>query len=292
MTDANEASLAEFFNQERLWTPTLIEDWIAPAKVRLIKPIKGRSGHSQLEIVWELRVREIRRVRPPSGLLERFMDLADKSDEAIRGFAERFGSLGVYCTGFHFESCDVWRYFATAMLSLLKIAAQEYHRHPGSSADWDAIGKVPQSIHELHFSDNRKFSTESELGWYIAASGVAHGDHRNRLMLVRLVNDLLALGKARPWVRWPKDALRPRIVFSSPGLLSYLALQLALRVTKMNSFFLCTHCQKEYSPTARAPKKGQRRFCPECRAAGIPKQYAISDYRDRKGIVKHVKKTR
>jgi hypothetical protein len=175
------------------------------------------------------------------------------------------------------------------MLSILKIAAQEYGGNPGSSADWNAIGKHPEIIEELH-DHAAADRNESESVWYHSTRFVAdEPTFRNRERLVELVNDLLGLGQVRARMRWPKDSPRPTIVYSSANLLSYLTLQLALRVTKMDAFVVCTHCQKEYTPKARAPKKGQRNFCPECREVGMPKKYAISDYRDRKGSVRHGK---
>jgi hypothetical protein len=40
------------------------------------------------------------------------------------------------------------------------------------------------------------------------------------------------------------------------------------------------HCQTSYSGQ-RAPKSGQRNFCPACREQGIPKAYAVKDFRQR-----------
>jgi len=316
MTASDEAKIAELFNRERLWTPTLVENWDRPDEVRLFKadietllpvayteydsPPKAtpRSPESsELQFVWNYRQSGFRKVSPSSGLLERFMDLADAPDEKIRRFAERFGPLRIFSIRRDVESCDIWRYFARAMLALLKIAAQANRGAPGSIGDWRVIAMLPETLHRVRMNMEALRWTEMpeayyrrayEEEWYAAASEVtkfAAGVGS----LTGFVNMLLALGNVRPWMRWPEDASRPRIVYSSPELISYLALQLALRVTKMDAFVLCTHCQKEYTPTERAPKKGQRNFCQECRAAGMPKKYAISDYRERKGSVKHGK---
>jgi len=48
---------------------------------------------------------------------------------------------------------------------------------------------------------------------------------------------------------------------------------------KIDAFLVCTHCQKPYSPVVRAPKAGQRNFCPDCRREGVPSTYALKDFR-------------
>jgi hypothetical protein len=98
------------------------------------------------------------------------------------------------------------------------------------------------------------------------------------------VNTLLGLGGVRPWFRWSdssRSVSRPEIRYSSQSLLSQLVLRLCLRLAKLDSFLVCVHCQTHYSKGQRAPKTGQRRFCPACREQGIPKAYAVKDFRQR-----------
>ena len=45
---------------------------------------------------------------------------------------------------------------------------------------------------------------------------------------------------------------------------------------------ICEACHKQYTPTQRRPKTGQRNFCGECRKKGVPQEYALRDYRERK----------
>ena len=110
-----------------------------------------------------------------------------------------------------------------------------------------------------------------------------------------LLNTLLGLGQVRPWVTWQKTSqvdLRPQIAYCGPSLLANLALQLCLRVSRVDAFVVCTHCQKQYIPPGRAPKAGQRNFCPACRKQAIPKKYALQDFRERRRRSADAKKAR
>lgn len=120
--------------------------------------------------------------------------------------------------------------------------------------------------------------------WLSLAHFAGKPSERSRATFSHLVNTLPGLGAARPWFTRSevlRRATRPEIRSSSQSLLSQLALQLCLRLAKVDRFLVCVHCQKPYSPVVRAPKFGQRNFCPECRRAGIPKIYALKDFRQR-----------
>jgi|ERR1035437_3296697 hypothetical protein len=92
---------------------------------------------------------------------------------------------------------------------------------------------------------------------------VRKGADRDPKMWARLLNVLLELGRVRPWLVWEGDgsSARPNLVFSGPNLLSYLALQLCLRASKHDAFAVCCYCNRQYTPSERAPKAGQRNFC-------------------------------
>jgi hypothetical protein len=243
-------------------------------------------------------------------LLENFLALESGSDTAICKFVNRFGGLEAFTLSRtrddRVEYCDVWRYFARAMTALFRIAARSEASGDASTADWNVIGTAPKLIEDwfkrreslIHkvlkdpgaTPDARMVAMDSyvalsgdpEANWSLYVNFIRRGGDRNRAMLVRLLNGLLQLGQVRPWVLWPKGVGRARLVYSSPRLLSYLALQLCLRIAGLESFVVCHHCRKEYAPPQRAPKANQRNFCPECREAGIPKTYAVKDYRERK----------
>ena len=128
------------------------------------------------------------------------------------------------------------------------------------------------------------FLLSDEENWLVLAHFVVKQSEQNRVMFGHLINTLLGLGCVRHWLTWPDGArkvVRPKIAYSSSSLLSQLVLQLCLRLAKIDAFLVCTHCQKPYSPVVRAPKVGLRHFCPECRGEGVPKRYALRDFRKR-----------
>jgi hypothetical protein len=116
-----------------------------------------------------------------------------------------------------------------------------------------------------------------EKEWAARAYYAGYGKHRDRAMWVGLMNCLLELARTRPWLLWDGSATvnLPRLVFSGPNLLSYLALQVCFLAAKQDAA-LCTHCQNLYKPK-RAPKAGQRNYCPTCRSDGIPVRMAKRD---------------
>jgi hypothetical protein len=271
----------------------------------LSSPAEGRTW-PELEFVvrapWKKRSSGIRPVRPTGPILEEFLGLATDTDEEIRDFASKFGPLLIfYREGRRdqtaesyelviIESCEIWRYFAASMRSLLHMAAKFQAGQPPDGTDWDTIGKFPLAAEEAKEGSFDLLSpspVDAEAEWksiagYIRARKGRMGKQSWSLW-ARLMNALLELGRVRPWLLWdaPGRDGRPKLVFSGPNLLSYLALQLCLSASKHDSFAVCSYCNREYPPSQRAPKAGQRNFCPECRDSGIPLRLAQRARRQR-----------
>lgn len=235
-------------------------------------------------------------VRPSPDLLERFLRLEAAPAQQIQEFASKFGALLIFCRIERqkllpgklviFESCAVWRYFAASMRYLLRIASCFHSDRRPDPADWDRIGVFPESLappakQEPH--DLLGTSLSAEEAWTAMAHFVGKGADRDRKMWARFLNALLELGRVRPWLVWEGagSSARPKLVFSSPNLLSYLALQLSLRASKHDAFAVCSYCNRQYAPMGRAPKTGQRNFCPDCRADGVPVRVAQRSRRER-----------
>lgn len=283
--------------------PTTASEWNRPENVELVGPAlnsiaavisRGPFYKFGAELRIRMQSREAsepsRMVRPNPDLLEKFLGLESVDDKKLRSFASSFGPLGIFCgppesRDASVEYCDVWRYFARAITALLRIAARTKADAKDSEDDWILIKKAPLVMRDWY--KRKEHSAEGvfndpETAWSAMLLFIQRGKDRDRAMLVRLLNTLLQLGQVRPWVLWPEDSSRPRVVYSSPRLLSYLALQLCLRVGGLDSFVVCHHCRKEYSPPRRAPKANQRNFCPECREERMPQKYALKDYRKKK----------
>ncbi|MEO5924832.1 MAG: hypothetical protein ABIR70_13510 [Bryobacteraceae bacterium] len=311
MMRSNEIALADHFDENgRLATTTTATEWARPYRVEIVDysdPLPfGRAPKVYEPTLKLFRYPEDKApyvVRPRVDLLERFIDLGDATETQLRNFASRYGGLDVFGsqeyklkgelqrTNASFESCNVWRYFARVMFASLRIASRKRQDGEDSRADWETIATVPSIVSQI--ADNRDkllklgYRDDPELHWAISTRFLQKEGFRHRFTLVDLFNQLLALGKVRPWLLWPEDGTRARVVYSSPRLLSYLSLQLCLRVGKVNAFVVCSHCGREYTPTQRAPKANQRNFCPECRKAGIPKKYALKDYREKQRSERH-----
>jgi hypothetical protein len=76
------------------------------------------------------------------------------------------------------------------------------------------------------------------------------------------VNTLLGLGCVRPWMTWRAEGHPKNHLFEPVAPVSTSQSSFALRLAKIDAFLVYIHCQKPYSPVVRAPKAGQRNFCP------------------------------
>jgi hypothetical protein len=122
-----------------------------------------------------------------------------------------------------------------------------------------------------------------EGAWVTMAHFVQKGSDRDRKMWMRLLNSLLDIGRVRPIVLWRGGAIdgRPSVAYGTPSLLSYVAFQVALLATRQDAFVVCSYCGTGYTPLQRAPKAGQRNFCSQCRAGGVPAMLSQRDKRAR-----------
>lgn len=150
----------------------------------------------------------------------------------------------------HVEHCAVWRYFAAAMQSLLRIGGQLYQSQSGSKEDWDIIYRFPPEMRQLAQQSTAGlleiFPQGAEERWLTLAHFAEKPSQRNRTLFVHLLNTVLDLGRVRPRFSWPatgRQVARPQITYSSQSLLFQLALQLCLPLAKPDSFLVCVHCQ-------------------------------------------------
>jgi hypothetical protein len=235
------------------------------------------------------------RVRPHPDILERFLRLATAADQQILRFASNFGALLIFDRIERgkipgklviVESCEIWRYFAASMRSLLRIASCFHTNCRPDPVDWQQIGDHPASLvaEKAKIRDPRSSSSfGGEEAWTVNTHFVRKGADRDRKMWARLLNTLLDLGRVRPWLVWEGvgSSARPKLLFSGPSLLSYLALELCLRASKHDAFAVCSYCNRQYAPLTRAPKAGQRNFCADCRVSGVPIRLAQRSRRER-----------
>ena len=233
-------------------------------------------------------------VRPSPEILEQFLRLADAPIQQIHKFASSFGALLIFCRIEDgqlpdrlvvVESCEMWRYIAASMRSLLRIASRFDTNSKPDAEDWDQLGAHPILVPAKQKVRDPLSPTPvgDEEAWIAMAHFVRKGADRDRKMWARLVNALLELGRVRPWLvlKGAGSAARPKLVFSGPNLLSYLALQLCLRASNHDALAVCCYCNRQYTPSKRAPKAGQRNFCEDCRKRGVPNRLAQRSRRER-----------
>jgi hypothetical protein len=298
----------EFRDSEgRLYTPAGTPQWEQPRDVKLMAAgINGGMNAAQA-FLWrygsELHIETSRhdsfkdlrpaRIAPATPeLLEKFIGLAKASDRQIQRFATKYGGLEVFFTlgsrksePVHIEYCEVWRYFARVMATMLKIGSHIRAGEQVPTAEWHIIAQTPEAVHsegdDIHGHRLRDSLVETA-EWcsnatYVRLPGCPHISE-TRAVFLRLLNNLLGLGMVRPWIKWPSTRSQPQFVYSGHSLLSSLALQLCLNVIRIDSLVICTGCQEPYKPEKRAPKAGQRNFCPKCRKKRIPQRYAQREF--------------
>jgi hypothetical protein len=305
MTVLRDPLVDELRNKSlQLFGRTPVREWQKPERVtlltaepRLSDSFRGRRP-PRLEFVMRnplgLDTPKTRLVRPKDGILEEFLNLSSALPPRICSFGEKYGPLLIYCKEkakgkesnnlVVIEDCEVWSYFARSLRALLHIAARYRAGLTADGEDWRLIAAVPASMNYERGGPIDVWNAlvlGGEEAWMAMIHFVRRGS-RDRVMWLRLLNCLLALGRVRPWIicEGPAKETRPSLVFSGPNLLSYLALQVCLVAAKQDGFAMCSYCQKQYVPR-RAPKSGQRAYCKECRDAGVPVRVAQQNRRAR-----------
>jgi hypothetical protein len=271
------------------------QEWLRPDNVMLRQKtfrhvLEGTLlNGSELEFILPWSGPTSRCVKPGRGVFEGFLGLATAKDDAIRAFAAKHGPLLIFCEieelddhAVVVESCEVWRYFAGCMKSLLRLAASFNSGRKPDPSDWLWIGVCPMAVIKTDTKDfdwQNPSPKEAEKAWKIMVSAISKGLNQNRTMWASMLNTLLGLGRVRPWVNLNETNF-PRLVFTGSNMLSYLALQLCLTAARQDAFAVCSYCNKDYS-AQRAPKTGQRNFCPDCRARGVSVKVAQRARRER-----------
>lgn len=229
-------------------------------------------------------------VGPSKAMFPAFLRLADAPAERVAEFARNYGVLRICehglpcshnpephpCSGRGrgcaplgwddrlsayptYDPLEVWRAFAREAFAMTKVADRLLQGRQGRAEDWEIVfGR-----------------SGSKAPWWQQHVDV------ERIIISRTVNEWLSIGNVRPVVVWHGSEKKPTVKLGGTGLFGALALQLALAIGQSLGFAVCVHCRREYPPTARRPKTGQRNFCPECRAKGIPSRYSLTDYRER-----------
>jgi hypothetical protein len=244
--------------------------WRLPEKVEVVE-------RPESTLAWRPGDKERRVTR---GLLERFIELREASPRKIAAFARRAGMLELHDEHINWapgkprdpeelrearaESVADWRAWAVAAWAALDITA---HLKSGSrppATDWPMLFRPA-----LLWSNLFGYHSPDTLPFWDPDADASFLEHQ--------INRFLEIGRVRPILDWDQGMVRYRV----RGLLGAIALQLLLIATGAESWVICSGCARPYQPLERAPKSGQRAFCPTCRRSGAPERIAAKDYRAR-----------
>jgi hypothetical protein len=191
----------------------------------------------------------------PADLCFRFARLADGSLEEIRRFADRWGPLGREI-GIR-QQADKWREYARLALAILRFAADFHGGKARRQEDWEII-----------WGPEREPVNLKGLPWKIQAAVLANAVNR--------------------WIDAAKGISVLQVVagrhvaqISGSNLFGILATQVAYALARADQMAYCAGCG-EFFRSRRLPSRGARRYCPICRAGGVPQRDASRDYRERR----------
>lgn len=250
--------------------------------IRVPQPISLSGGW----LAW--RVGRVRCVRPPAGLLQKFINLRtpldmldlDKDDygmlqkleadggPGILAFAREWGVLEICehlrpathsndCApmrllgvkGEYREPLEAWYSYAGLFRSIIRIAAHVRQTQVGSDFDWSCILEHPRF---------------NSIEWLrLPSNDVAV--HRERLMLV--VNLLLSEASVKPVLQFDSNRFKINFVGGLAivcGLFGHLVTELMFAVAVSQRWYFCSECGVVYSPK-RTPNPHRKNYCDECR---------------------------
>lgn len=155
------------------------------------------------------------------------------------------------------EPIRTWIYYARAFRSLLSIAAKLHSGKCGTPAEWSLV---------LGTLD--KGSPNNDVDW-------------EKYQVQTVLWDWSTLSNLRPTLLWSGE---PRITLyfpHYPSLFDVLVLALMLLICRTDSLAICASCQRFCTPAARA-RRGQIRFCDDCRMNGSANRISAQVYRKKK----------
>lgn len=222
------------------------------------------------------------------GLLEEFISLDGAPAADFAAYARKWGVLAV-CRDHARPACPCGSAIVTADLDrVAALLPPPGVRLPDAGvgivaepvAVWREYARIARCLVRVGAAIiASKRPADADIGVLADPPRYAYVRAHPRSLLVEWINAWLTAAQVRPAVSWA--GLRPSISLNARGLFGALALQLIVACGDFSGMGVCHHCAREY-PCVRAPKRGQRSFCPACRKVGEPARYALADYRARK----------
>jgi hypothetical protein len=155
------------------------------------------------------------------------------------------------------ESVAEWLYFARACRAMLAISAKIHAGRCGSPDEWKAI--IPN-----YTGTGKRGSVELE---------------KSNICVVLWEWSLKS--NLRPTLHWDgPPTIRLTFRPFGSGLFDIVLLTLMMRICRTDGLAICGSCQRFFPPDSRA-RRGDVRFCPECRRNGSANRVSAQLYRAR-----------
>jgi hypothetical protein len=238
-----------------------------PTVEELLAQFRAAGGGIQL-------LRQIPPGAPPyfggAGVLDDFIELADRTQNAIRAFAAHWGPLGI-CKHRVPWTHSLARRSPTSIEPVcapLGVGASQGREGWEPLDKWREYSREAWAItREAMTLRNSRLRSEDRLALLFQRAGV---------WLELAAVPLVAYAEIDGKQAWP-CGLQP--AFAITGVFQILALQLLGVVGGGRELALCTHCGQCF--LINGHREGNRRFCPTCVDKKIPPRYAARDYRAR-----------
>ncbi len=234
---------------------------------------------------WEVTA-ESKWIDAPKGLIDKFIALRDKDNEAIVTFAKQYGILWPYTRKAWrrgIEKFDDWRDASRRAWAIVEMATFVQAGKPVPAAVLDVLCKdegvghmevrvldADLSIPVWRYGDGRtpdfpryrRPTAQDEI-----AAWIEHGVQ----IVAAEISEWMQVGGVSLALTVNEGTWDLRVSFQG-RLIGALALQLALAVSRSDVPFTCSECGKVYirgrdegqSRRRRRPNPGWRNFCPEC----------------------------
>lgn len=238
-------------------------DWLAaPCSVRDY----AQAAHEAVLTGQRLPRERPARIRPGAGMLEEFVRLWDRDDDAVASYAATWGLLGLCehgrgarhgelpgepdtaqrCRPASRESILRWRQLSLAASEILTAAAELHQgRKPAFERAYPA--------HLLHGPDAPRAAS-------VPPPWMAKG------LVGAAIGVFLQDGGCSTALRWglPKNSTAgPQFTVMPHSLLAAVGVQLALAIARTDGLAFCSACGRAYPPKRR-PQAGRRNYCPDC----------------------------
>ncbi|MDQ3165031.1 MAG: hypothetical protein M3Q17_02540 [Actinomycetota bacterium] len=240
-----------------------------------------------------------------AGMLNNFLMLGRRDDQAIADYAGEYGVLGLCQHGVVHTACthadddvawlnagddadavpderpmadnptdheplDGWRFYIELANATLA-AAQRLHG-----------GKSPSPIED---GDRLAILVDYGTRGLEKARDEPNTVERGRSVVANVCTRWLVDGQAQLVMSWDTGASVPQLtigaVTADAGMFAGLGLQVVLACARSDGVAICSGCGGLHAPT-RQPRPGQRTYCADCRQAGVPQRHADRDRRDKR----------